>query len=68
MKIKYFTDTDTVLIEFSNQVVIETREISQNLYLDLDATGNLVSMIIEHAKDHANLSEISYLQIESTAA
>jgi predicted aspartyl protease len=27
----------------------ETREISENAYIDLDASGNLVSMTIEHA-------------------
>jgi uncharacterized protein YuzE len=68
MKIRYFTDTDTALIEFSGEPVIETKEISENLYIDLDSKGNLVSMTIEHAKDKAGISEISYLQMEKTAA
>ena len=68
MKIRYFTDTDTALIEFSNEPVIETKEISENLYIDLDNNGNLVSMTIEHAKDKASISEISYLQMEKNAA
>jgi len=53
MKIKYFSDTDTAVLEFSEQVVAETQEISENLYLDLDEKGNLVSMTIEHAKENA---------------
>ncbi len=64
MKIRYFADTDTALIEFSNDAVIETREISENLYIDLNGRGNLVSMTIEHARAQANISEISYLQME----
>ena len=68
MKIRYFSDTDTALIEFSNKPVIETKEISENLYIDLDDKGNLVSMTIEHAKDKAGLSEISYLQMERNVA
>ena len=68
MKIRYFTDTDTALIEFSNESVAETKEISENLYIDLDEKGNLVSMTIEHAKDRASISEISYLQMEKSAA
>ncbi|HTZ17384.1 MAG TPA: DUF2283 domain-containing protein [Dissulfurispiraceae bacterium] len=64
MKIRYFADTDTALIEFSNQAVAETKEISQNLYIDLDDKGNLVSMTVEHAKDKANISEVSYLQMD----
>jgi uncharacterized protein YuzE len=68
MKIRYFADTDTALIEFSNEAVAETKEISENLYIDLDEKGNLVSMTIEHAKDKADISEISYLQMEKSAA
>jgi len=49
MKIRYFPDTDTALIEFSNAEVVETKEISENLYIDLDNKGNLVGMTIEHA-------------------
>jgi uncharacterized protein YuzE len=64
MKIRYFVDTDTALIEFSNESVEETREISENLYIDIDGKGNLVSMTIEHAKEKANISEVSYLQID----
>ncbi len=49
MKIKYFNDTDTALVEFTDNGVKETMEISENVYLDLDAAGNPVSMTIEHA-------------------
>lgn len=63
MKIRYFVDTDTAFIELSNEYVVETKEISENLYIDLDSKGNLVSMTIEHAREKANISEISYLQM-----
>jgi len=32
MKIKYFNDTDTALLEFSENKIKETREISENIY------------------------------------
>lgn len=47
MKIKYFPDTDTALIEFADRMVVETREISEDIYVDMDADGRLVSMTIE---------------------
>ena len=65
MKIRYFSDTDTALIEFSNKPILETKEISENLYIDTDENGNIVSMTIEHAKEKANISEITYLQMDS---
>ena len=67
MKILYFLDTDTALIEFSDEVAAETREITENLYIDLDKNGNLVRMTIEHAKQQAKISEVSFLQIEKVA-
>lgn len=68
MKIRYFTDTDTALIEFSNRPIVETREISESLYIDLDSMGNLVSMTVEHAKEKANISELTYLQMDKIIA
>lgn len=68
MRIRYFSDTDTALIEFSDAMVSETKEITENLYLDLDDKGKLVSMTIEHAKEQANISEVAFLQMEKKIA
>jgi uncharacterized protein YuzE len=64
MKIKYFSDTDTALFEFSNRKITETKEINENIYIDLDTSGNLVAMTIEHARKQASLPHLSYDQIE----
>jgi uncharacterized protein YuzE len=48
VNVKYFRDTDRALLELSSQAVEETREISENVYVDLDKSGNLVSMTIEY--------------------
>ena len=63
MKVKYFPDTDTALIEFTGKEIVETREISENIYVDLDQSGNIVNMTIEHAKANAGLSEFSYQEM-----
>jgi uncharacterized protein YuzE len=60
MKVRYFSDTETALIEFIDRDVVETREISENIYVDHDKQGNLVSMTIEHARTNAQLQEFSY--------
>ncbi len=64
MKIKYFSDTDTALVEFSDGEVAETKEINENIYIDLDSSGNLIAMTIEHARQQASLPYLSYEQIE----
>ena len=64
MKIKYFNDTDTALLEFTDQAVEETREISENIYIALDVNGNLFSMTIEHARETAHFPDIACQQID----
>jgi hypothetical protein len=36
MKVKYFPDTDTAHVEFNDKEVYETKEISGNVYVDLE--------------------------------
>jgi len=63
MKIKYFPDTDTALFEFSVRPVAETREISEDVCVDLDGQGRLVSMTIEHAKTSASIKDFSFQEL-----
>lgn len=63
MNVKYFKDTDTALLEFSDRAVDETREISENVYVDLDKDGHLVSMTIEHAASRAALPLVTVQEI-----
>lgn len=67
MRIKYFLDTDTALMEFSEHKVAETKEINENIYVDLDGSGNLVAMTIEHARQQASLPSLFYEQIDGQA-
>jgi uncharacterized protein YuzE len=66
MNVKYFRDTDTALLEFSDQPVDETREISESVYVDLDKDGHLVSMTIEHAARRASLPSVSVQEIDAS--
>jgi len=66
MKIKSFSDTDTALVEFSDFQISETKEVNDNIYIDLDAEGNLVSMTIEHAKSQAKIKELSFIEIDNS--
>lgn len=65
MRIKYFADTDTALFELNEHPVAETRQVGEDVFLDLDADGNLVSMTVEHARNRANLSEIAFLDMKT---
>ena len=63
MKVRYFADTDTLLIEFRDVPVTETRDLDDNTILDLDAQGNIRSITIEHASKRADAPQFSYEQV-----
>lgn len=63
MRVRYFTDTDTLLIEFRDKPVVETRELDENTILDVDADGNICAITVEHASTRAGIPEFSYEEI-----
>ena len=63
MNIKYFTDTDTLLINFNENEIVETKDLNENVLIELDKNGNLVSMTIEHAKAEAKIDNFSYQNV-----
>lgn len=63
MKIKYFEETDTLYIEFKAAEVAETRDLDENTILDLDASGKILAITVEHAKDRAEIPQFSFEQI-----
>jgi len=63
MKIRYFTDTDTLLIEFKDLPVAETRDLDENTVIDVDAEGNICAITVEHASARTDIPQFSYEQI-----
>jgi uncharacterized protein YuzE len=63
MEIKYFSDTDTLLINFTEKEIVETRDINENILIELDERGNLVSITIEHANQQMDIENFSYQKI-----
>ena len=60
MKIRYFPDTDTLLVNFSDAQVVDTQDLNENVLIELDDEGRVVAMTIEHAKEQTNVDEFSY--------
>jgi len=60
MKVKYLQDTDTLLVDFSDRKVAETRDLNENVLLELDEDGHVVSMTLEHARQQTDVTEFSY--------
>ena len=65
MKIRYFEDTDTLLIELKPGSAAETRDLDENTLLDLDAQGQVQAITLEHATVRADLSNFSYDRVSA---
>jgi len=63
MKMRYFSETDTLLIAFRGSLVAETRDLVVNTRLDVDAAGNLCGITIERASERADIPHFAYEQV-----
>ncbi len=63
MKVRYFHDTDTLLIEFRAARIAETRDLDEDTLLELDAEGNICAITMEHASTRADAPKFSYEQV-----
>ena len=70
MKLHYYPDTESLYIEFKPGPGAETREVSDGLVVDLDATGDVVGFDIDRASQRLDLStlETESLPLRSTRA
>ena len=55
MKVNYFPDTDSLYIDLSEQPSVESREVSEGVVLDYDASGRLVGIDIDNASTKVEL-------------
>jgi len=67
MKVTYFEDTDTLLVYFNDNEIVETKDLNENTLIELDINGKIVSMTIEHAKDQTEISSFSFNQVSKLA-
>lgn len=54
----YFDDTDTLYIEFKEAEVTETKDLDENTLLDLDQSGHIISITVEHASERTDVNKL----------
>jgi uncharacterized protein YuzE len=59
MKLNYYSETDSLYIDLSEQPSVESREISEGIVLDYDAAGNLVGIDIDNASRKVELKKLT---------
>lgn len=65
MKVNYFSDSDTLYIEFRSDQTIESKDLDENTLLDFDRDGNVCAITVEHASTRTDVKRLS---VEGIAA
>lgn len=63
MKFHYYPETDSLYIDLSERASADSREISPGVVLDLDRSGILVGIDIDHASRIVNLSSLETVSL-----
>ena len=58
MKMSYFENTDTLYIEFNSAAVVDSRDLTEDTLIDLDANGGVVAITTEQASRRADLRRL----------
>ena len=58
MKFHYYPETDSLYIDLSDKVSVDSREAAPGVVLDFDAEGHVVGIDIEHASKVVDLSRL----------
>lgn len=66
MKLNYYADTDSLCIDLSERVSVESREISEGVVLDYDATGTLVGIDIDNASKKVQMGTLLVNKLPAT--
>ena len=66
MKLSYFADTDSLYIDLSEEPSVESREISEGVVLDYNASGRLVGIDIDEASKRVQMDKLVLSQLPST--
>lgn len=58
MKLNYYADTDSLYIDLTEGVSVESREVSEGVVLDYDARGQLVGIDIDNASSKVQMERL----------
>lgn len=59
MKIAYYSDTDSLYMDLSEQTSMESQEVPVGIVLDYDADENMVGIDIDNASRKVRLDELT---------
>jgi len=65
MKLSYYRETDSLYIELSATTSVDSREISDGVVVDYDASGNPVGIDIDNVRNTVELDRLVLRHIDA---
>jgi len=59
MKLNYYAETDSLYIDLSSSLSVDSIEISEGVVVDYDANGKVTGIDIDHASRNLDLEEMT---------
>lgn len=66
MKLNYHPETDSLYIDLSERLSVDSREISSGIVLDYDAAGTVVGIDIDNASRKVQLNTLVLSNLTTT--
>lgn len=63
MKIHYYSDTDSLYIDFSAKPSAESEEVREGVVIDFDKEGNITGVDIQHASEKLDLTTMEMISL-----
>ena len=60
MKLTYYSDTDSLYVEFTERPSVESTEIAAGVVVDFDGQGRVVGIYIDNARNKVKDAEAQY--------
>jgi uncharacterized protein YuzE len=68
MRLSYHPDTDSLYVEFNDRPGVDSVEVASGLVIDLDETGKVVGIDIDHASKFLDLKTLEASNLPIPAA
>ncbi|MBI4932108.1 MAG: DUF2283 domain-containing protein [Bacteroidetes bacterium] len=63
MKLHYYSDTDSLYIDFSAKPSVESEEVREGVVIDFDKEGNIAGVDIQHASEKLDLTSMEMIAL-----
>ena len=66
MELHYYSDTDSLYIDFSSKPSAESQEIREGVVIDFDKEGNITGVDIQHASKKLDLTSMEMVAMPTS--